>query len=225
VTTRIFRLTFPRSASHPEVVRLASGSAGYREVRRGRRLTHVATFGTSKAELARLAALWRQVRWWKGATLEIEGVRLAPRERGRIGEILECMERAVTVQPLWEYCASGPPESEHAPWPGRPALPCRLAARQLAPLLDEQVAWDDPTRRLDELAALLGRTGYARCPFLRLGAFETALTAWRPGPDGARNGGPRPGQARRGRPAARAGARSASRGAPAGHDTASGAGR
>jgi hypothetical protein len=168
-----FRLTFPRSASpaYPDTVRLAKQSPAYVELGEsgGRRVLHEAVFGTTADEVGALAELWGLVQAWKGTRLEVDGAGGLPRERRPLGEVLACMTRAATFSPPARYCASGVPEPAGAPWPGRPALPCRLAQEHLRLRLDTQVVWTDPACRVDQVRALLLEAGLARCPFLQLG--------------------------------------------------------
>lgn len=114
-----FRLTFPRSSSsaYREAVRLAKQSPAYAETQDGRQLVHAATFGTSPDEVATLAELWGLVGGWKGVRLEAEGDGVLPRERARVGEVLECAARAATFPEPAAYCTSAPPAG-WSPWLG-----------------------------------------------------------------------------------------------------------
>ena len=176
-----FRLTFPRSSSsaYREAVRLATQSPTYAETQDGRPLVHTATFGTSPDELATLAELWGLVRGWKGVRLEVDGAGVLPRERARIGEVLECAARAATFPEPAAYCTSAPPAS-WSPWPGRPPFPCRLLATTQRGAIEAGVEWDQPARRMIQVRALLVERGIRHCPFLALGPFEAALATWTP---------------------------------------------
>jgi hypothetical protein len=83
-----------------------------------------------------VASIWPGDSGPEGTRLEVDGTGVLPRERRPLGEVLACMTRAATFSPPARYCASGVPEPEGAPWPGRPALPCRLAQEHLRHRLD-----------------------------------------------------------------------------------------
>jgi hypothetical protein len=176
-----FRLTFPRSSSsaYREAVRLAQQSPGYAEAQDGRQLVHVATFGATPDDLTTLTELWALVRGWRGARLEVDGIGVLPRERARLGEVLECAARAATFPKPASYCTSAPPAS-WSPWPGRPAFPCRLLATTHPAAIEAGVEWDQPDRRMLQVRALLVERSIRYCPFLQLGPFEAALAMWTP---------------------------------------------
>ena len=175
-----FTLTFPRSASsaYPQAVRLARRSPGYAETQASRQLVHAATFGTTAEALMVLTELWRLVRGWKGARLEVDGVPVLPDERARVGEVLECAVRAATFPEPGPYCTSAP-TPDWSRWRGRPAFPCRLVAIMGAVAV-EAIEWDQPARRMIQVRALLAERGVRHCPFLALGPFEAALATWTP---------------------------------------------
>ena len=175
-----FIITFPRSSSsaYPMAVRVARQSPGYAEMQVGRQLVHAATFGTTAEALMVLTELWRLVRGWKGARLEVDGVPVLPDERARVGEVLECAVRAATFPEPGPFCTSAPTPS-WSRWRGRPAFPCRFVAI-LSAVAVEAIEWGQPARRMIQVRALLAERGIRHCPFLALAPFEAALATWRP---------------------------------------------
>jgi hypothetical protein len=95
------------------VLRLPGGppphqSPAYAEAQEGRQLVHTAAFGATREQLATLAERWALVRGWKAARLEVDGAGVLPRERARLGEVLECAARAATFADPATYCLSAP---------------------------------------------------------------------------------------------------------------------
>lgn len=182
LVTSPFTVIFLRSSAstYPEAVHLAKSATTYAEAPDGRRLVHTATFGVRLDELMALRNLWGVVRTWKGARLVVDGVEIDPQDRWRWLEVLTCLTRAATFDPPQRYCQSGLARDLAGVPPTLPAFPCRLFLVRRAFDLGHRVDWRDPSRRLDQVRALLLEQAVGRCPFLRLGPFEAALTGWSP---------------------------------------------
>lgn len=135
---------------------------------------HVATYPFP--ELGVALALWNLVRRLRGATFELDGVRLYGRGLIHVLQVLECALTAQRLDPPAIYCRAGLPV-DPAQWDDVPVVPCRLFMDRYAwPM--RSLDWTNPLTRIDAVKALLARYEIDRCPLLNLDGWAAVLERW-----------------------------------------------